>query len=113
MTDLVPLALLMALVTYPARAVPLLVAHLGRLPEPALAYLRLVGPAVLAALAAVNTVVAVETLPDGQRVPSFHLGIEWLAVLACVGIVAWRKNLLFGILAAAGLIAAARAAGLA
>jgi len=75
-----------------------------------LAYLRLVGPAVLAALAAANTVVVVETAPDGRRVPSFHVGIEWLAVLACIGIVLWRRNLLLGILAAVVLAAAARVA---
>ena len=111
MTDLVPLAVLMGLVTYPSRAIPLLVSHFGRLPPPALAYLRLVGPAVLAALAAVNTVVLVTTTADGRRQPSFHVGIEWLAVLACLGIVAWRKNLLLGIVVAVGLVAAARAAG--
>jgi branched-subunit amino acid transport protein len=111
MIDLVPLALLMGLVTYPSRALPLLAAGAGRLPPRVLAYLRLVGPAVLAALAAVNTVVVVETLPDGTRVPSFHVGIEWLAVGAAVAIVAWRKNLLLGIVAAVVLVAVARAAG--
>ncbi len=111
MTDLVPLALLMGLATYPSRAIPLLASRFGRLPEPALAYLRLVGPAVLTALAAVNTVVLVETTPDGRRLPSFHVGIEWLAVLACLGVVLWRRNLLLGIVAAVGLVAAARAAG--
>ena len=113
MTDLVPLALLMGLVTYPSRAIPLLVAGAGRLPPRALAYLRLGGPAVLAALAAVNTMVVVETAPDGTRLPSFHVGIEWLAVAAAVAIVAWRRNLLLGILAAVALVAATRAAGIA
>ena len=111
MTDLVPLALLMGLVTYPSRAFPLLVAQFGRLPAPALAYLRLVGPAVLAALAAVNTVVRVETLPSGERIPSFHVGLEWLAVLACLGLVWWRRNLLLGIAVAVALVAGARALG--
>jgi branched-subunit amino acid transport protein len=111
MTDLVPLAILMALVTYPARAIPLLVETFARLPAPALAYLRLVGPAVLAALAAVNTMVLVEIASDGSRHPMFHVGIEWLAVLACLGIVVWRKNLLAGIVIAVGLVAAVRALG--
>ena len=109
--DLIPLAILMGLATYPSRAVPLLVSHFGRLPAPALAYLRLVGPAVLAALAAVNTVVHVTTSPDGGRVPSFHVGIEWVAVLACVGLVIWRRSLLLGIVVAVALVAAARLSG--
>jgi branched-subunit amino acid transport protein len=113
MIDLVPLAVLMGLVTYPSRAIPLLVSHFGRLPAPALAYLRLVGPAVLAALAAVNTVVVVHTDPDGRRLPTFHVGIEWLAVIACVVLVAWRKNLLLGIAAAVALVAGARFYGVA
>ena len=42
----------MALVTYPSRAVPLLAPGFDRLPPRALEYLRLVGPAVLASIAA-------------------------------------------------------------
>ncbi len=113
MTDLVPLALLMALATYPSRAIPLLVSRFGRLPDPALVYLRLVGPAVLAAIAAVNTVVLLETSPDGRRVPSFQVGIAGLAVLACITVVIWRRNLLLGVVAAVGLAVAARASGMA
>ena len=108
MTDLVPLALLMALVTYPSRALPLLLVRSARFPPRVLAYLRLVGPAVLAALAAVYTMVKVTTTPDGTRVASFHVGFEWLAVLACLAIVAWRKNLLLGIVVAVALVAGAR-----
>jgi branched-subunit amino acid transport protein len=111
--DLVVLAALMGLATYPSRAIPLLVAHVGRLPAPALAYLRLVGPAVLAALAAVNTMVVVSTTPDGGRIPSFHVGVEWMAVAACAVIVAWRKNLLLGIVAAVAIVAVARQTGVA
>jgi branched-subunit amino acid transport protein len=111
--ELVPLAILMGLATWPSRAVPLLVSRFGRLPAPALAYLRLVGPAVLAALAAVNTMVVVTTAPDGRRVPSFHVGVEWLAVLACLALVAWRRNLLLGIGAAVAIVAGARLAGVA
>ena len=54
-TDLVPLAFLMWAVTYPSRAVGLLTPGIHRLPRPALEYLQLVGPAVLAAIAIVNT----------------------------------------------------------
>lgn len=111
MIDLVPLAVLMGLATYPSRVVPLLVAQFGRLPAPALAYLRLVGPAVLATLAAVNTVVLVETAGDGTRTSSFHVGVEWLAVLVAIGLVAWRRNLLIAIVAAVALVAIGRALG--
>jgi branched-subunit amino acid transport protein len=110
---LVPLAFLMALVTYPSRALPLLFVRSARFPAPLLAYLRLVGPAVLAALAAVNTVVVVETAADGRRVASLHVGVEWIAVLACLALVAWRKNLFLGIAAAVAIVALARAAGIA
>ena len=113
MTDLVPLAILMALVTYPWRAIPLLVAGFGRLPPPALAYLRLVGPAVLAALAAVYTMVSVTTTPEGSRVASFHIGFEWVAVLVALALVAWRKSLLLGIVAAVAIVAGARQLGIA
>ena len=50
-TDLVFLALLMGAVTYPWRAIPMLAPGFDRLPALAIDYLRLVGPAVLAALA--------------------------------------------------------------
>jgi branched-subunit amino acid transport protein len=98
----------MALVTYPSRALPLLLVRSARFPAPVLAYLRLVGPAVLAALAAVNTVVRVATSPDGGRIASLYVGVEWIAVLACLVLVAWRKNLFLGIAAAVALVAGAR-----
>jgi branched-subunit amino acid transport protein len=106
--ELVGLALLMGAVTYPARALPLLVPGIDRLPPIALAYLRLVGPAVLGALAAVNTAIVVDAAGRGQ----FHLGVEWLAVAVCVGLVAWRKNLFLGLISAVVLAAAVRALGL-
>jgi branched-subunit amino acid transport protein len=110
--ELIPLAVLMGLVTYPARAIPLLVSRIERMPPLALAYLRLVGPAVLAALAAANTVVRVDTLPDGTRDVAFHVGPEWPAVALCIVLVVWRRNLLLGIVAAVALVALARAASL-
>jgi branched-subunit amino acid transport protein len=103
------LAVLMGAVTYPFRAIPLLVPQLRRLPEPALTYLRLAGPAILASLAGVG--VAVRTGASGR--PEFYFGPEWLAVALCVAIVIWRRNLLLGLLVAAGLMAALRALGLA
>jgi branched-subunit amino acid transport protein len=106
---LVPLAFLMGLATYPSRAIPLLVPGMNRLPASIQLYLRLVGPSVLGALAAVNVMVSL----DSVRRPSFHVGFEWLAVGLCIAIVAWRKNLFLGLVAAVALIAAARAMGLA
>ena len=108
-TDLVLLAVLMFAVTYPSRAIGLLTPGLERLPRRAFDYLQLVGPAVLTAIAAVNVIV----VTDEAGTPSFHIGIEWVAVLVCIGITAWRKNLLLGLVAAVALVAIARATGLA
>lgn len=106
-TDLVVLAILMGAVTYPSRAVPLLVPGIDRLPAPILACLRLVGPAVLAALAAANVLVT----PDAGGHPQLHVGIETAAVLVAVGIVAWRRDLLLGVAVAVGLVVLVRAVG--
>jgi len=91
------------------RALGLLAPGLDRLPRGAIAYLQLVGPAVLAALAAVA--VMVRTPDDGP--PVFAIGIEWVAVLACLGIVVWRRNLLLGLVVAVAIVAIARATGFA
>jgi branched-subunit amino acid transport protein len=107
--ELVGLAILMGLVTYPSRALPLLAPGVDRLPPVVLDYLRLVGPAVLAGLAAVNTMV----VTDDAGTPMFHIGIEWLAVALAAGLTAWRSNLLIGIGGAVALVAVARALGLA
>lgn len=106
--ELVGLALLMLAVTYPARAVPLLAPHFERLPPPVLAYLRLVGPAVLASIAAVEILVR----PADAGV-ELAIGWEAAAVVACAAIVAWRRNLALGLLVAVVLIALLRAAGIA
>lgn len=107
--ELVPLALLMGLATYPFRAIPLLLPGFERLPARVRLYLRLVGPSVLAALAAVNTMVA----RDAADQPTFHIGPEWIAVGLCILVVAERKSLLIGLLLAAGSIALLRALGVA
>ena len=109
MSSYILLAILMGAVTYPFRAIPLLVPQLRSLPQPALTYLRLAGPAILASLAAVG--VAVRTGASGR--PEFYFGPEWLAVALCVAIVVWRRNLLLGLVVAAGLMAALRFFGLA
>lgn len=106
--QLVVLALLMGAVTYPSRALPLLAPGIERLPPRALLYLRLVGPAVLASLAAANTLVL--AAPDGTH--RFHVGIDAAGVMLCLGLVAWRRNLFLGLIAGVALVAVARFAGL-
>ena len=108
-TTVVALAGLMFVATFPSRALGLLTPGLDRLPRRAFDYLQLVGPAVLAALAAVNVMVF---STDAGR-PTFHVGVEWLAVLACLGIVALRRNLFLGLIAAVGLVVVTRAVGFA
>ncbi|HET7029669.1 MAG TPA: AzlD domain-containing protein [Candidatus Limnocylindrales bacterium] len=105
-TDLVPLAVVMWAVTYPSRAIGLLNPAIDRLPRRALAYLQLVGPAVLASLATVNTVVQTR---NGQSL--VVVGLPWLAVGACIALVAWRRNLFLGLLVAVIIAIAGRGAG--
>lgn len=106
-TDLVLLAALMLAVTYPSRALGLLAPGMDRLPRRALEYLQLVGPAILAALAAVAVMVV-----STDAGPTFHVGLEWLAVGACLGIVAWRRNLFLGLVTAVAIAIGGRLAGL-
>ena len=106
--ELVGLALLMAAVTYPSRAIPLLLPGFDRLPRFVDEYLRLIGPGVLAALGAVNVLVVVGS--DGAT--RLEAGIELVAVLLCIGVVAWRRSLLPGLLLAVALVAVARWLGL-
>lgn len=106
--NLVVLAVLMFAVTYPSRALGLITPGMDRLPKIAFDYLQLVGPAVLAALAAVTVMVVVGG--DGQ--PAFHIGIEWVGVFACLAIVVRKGNLLVGLVAAVAIVAIGRWAGL-
>ncbi len=106
-TDLVGLALLMVLVTYPSRAVGLLAPGIDRLPPIALAYLQLVGPAVLTAIAAISVMVTTDAAGQSH----FPVGIEWLAVGACLAVVVWRRNLFLGLAAAVLIAVIARAIG--
>jgi branched-subunit amino acid transport protein len=108
-SDLVVLAVIMFAATYPSRALGLLAPGIDRLPRPAIEYLQLVGPAVLAALAAV----AVMVRQPEDAPPVFHVGIEWLAVAACLALVWWRRNLLIGLVVAVAIVAIARATGVA
>src|SRR3954471_16944909 len=106
-TNLVVLAVLMFAVTYPSRALGLLAPGIDRLPKIVLDYLQLVGPAVLTALAAVSVMVIV----SDDDVPSFHIGVAWVAILACLVLVARKGNLFLGLIAAVGIVVVARAIG--
>jgi branched-subunit amino acid transport protein len=105
-TDLVPLAVIMWAVTYPSRAVGLLTPGIHRLPRPALDYLQLVGPAVLAAIAAVNTLFPT---PGSSTI---EVGVAWLSVAACIALVAWRRSLFLGLIAAVAIAIVGRLIGL-
>lgn len=102
--QLVLLAVLMAAVTYPSRALPLLAPGIERLPPRALLYLRLVGPAVLASIAATETLVRV----DDAGMARIVISVDILGVVACAAIVAWRRNLLLGLLVGVALVAVLR-----
>ena len=106
--DLVLLAVLMGAVTYPSRALPMLAPGIERLPARALLYLRLVGPAVLASIAASQTLVE----GTGETGYQIVIGLEILGVVACLLVVAWRRNLFLGLLVGVGLVAALRYAGI-
>lgn len=105
---LIPLAFLMWAVTYPARALPMLAPGIERLPPLAVTYLRLAGPAALAALAAVNCLLTIDTQTHQVHL---LLGVEPLAVGLCVLVVARTHSLLPGVAAAVILVALARAIG--
>ena len=106
-TELVLLALLMAAETYPSRALPMLAPGIERLPPRMLLYLRLVGPAVLASIA------ATETLVRADETGAYHvvLGVEIIGVVLCAAIVAWRRNLFLGLVAGVAVVAVLRAVG--
>jgi len=102
---LVPVAVLMWLVTYPSRVLPMIAPGLDRLPKWAVTYLRLAGPAALAALAATGS------LLTGDTPPRLQLGVMPLAVALCV-ILVWRTRfLLIGVGGAVVMVAVAHALG--
>jgi branched-subunit amino acid transport protein len=104
---LVPLAFLMWAVTYPSRALPMLAPGIERLPAWTVSYLRLAGPAALAALAAVNCLLTADSPPR------LLVGVEPVAVGICVLVVARTRLLLPGVAAAIVVVAASRALGIA
>lgn len=98
--DLVPLAALGGLGTYAARALPMLVPGIDRLPPIFLEYLRLIGPAVLGAIAATSVFV---------QGGAFTIGPEAVAVFAGAAVGRWRGNLLLGMVVSVLVVLALRA----
>lgn len=101
------IALVMFLATYPSRVFGFVAPGLKRLSPIGLSYLRFVGPAVLSSLAAVGVLVTAS-----ERGTTFRVGIETVAVLACLVLVAWRRNLFLGLLVGVGVVVAGRTVGL-
>lgn len=99
-TDLVPLAILGGVGTYAARALPMLVPGIDRLPPAVLEYLRLIGPAVLGAIAAASVFV---------HGGSFSVGPEAVAVFAGGAAGRWRGNLLVGMVVSVLVVLTLRA----
>jgi len=99
-TDLVPLAILGGIGTYAARALPMLVPGIDRLPPAVLEYLRLIGPAVLGAIAAASVFV---------KGGAFTVGPEVVAVLAGAAVGRWRGSLLIGMVVSVIMVLALRA----
>lgn len=99
-TDLVPLAILGGLGTYAARALPMLVPGIDRLPPIVLEYLRLIGPAALGAIAATSVFV---------QGGAFTIGPEAVAVFAGAAVGRWRGNLLIGMVVSVLAVLALRA----
>jgi branched-subunit amino acid transport protein len=99
-TDLIPLAALGGIGTYAARAIPMLVPGIDRLPPVVLEYLRLIGPAALGAIAAASVFVR-----DG----AFTVGPEAAAVAAGAAVGRLRGNLLIGMVVSVLVVLALRA----
>jgi len=99
-TDLVPLAILGGLGTYVARALPMLVPGIDRLPPVVLEYLRLIGPAVLGAIAAASVFV---------QGGVFSVGPEALAVFTGAAVGRWRGSLLLGMVVSVLVVLVLRA----
>lgn len=92
-----------ALATYLVRALPVALTVRARLPPAASRYLDALPIAIIAALAGAGI-----AAPDGQPTGGAEVG----AALVTLGIAAWRRNLLFAVIAGVIAVAALRAVGL-
>lgn len=91
------------IVTYLTRALPLAVTTRGTAPAPLRRYLDALPIAIIAALAGAGIAV-----PDGEPTR----GAEIAAALVALAVAAWRRNLLFAVIAGVIAVAALRALGL-
>ena len=91
------------IVTYLTRILPLAVTTPGGAPAPLRRYLDVLPIAIIAALAGAGIAV-----PDGQPTGGAEVG----AALVALAVAAWRRNLLFAVIAAVAAVAALRLVGL-
>jgi len=91
------------LVTYLLRALPLALRSSRPVPQPLARYLDVLPTAMIAALVGPALIV-----PHG----GITHGAEPLAALVVIAVVAWRRNLLAGVLVGVAAVAALRALGL-
>jgi len=89
--------------TYLTRSLPLAVTLRGTAPVALRRYLDALPIAIIAALAGAGIAV-----PDGQPTGGAEIG----AALVTLAVAAWRRNLLFAVVAGVIAVAALRAAGL-
>lgn len=90
-------------VTYLTRVLPLVLTMPRSAPAPLRRYLDALPTAIIAALAGAGIAV-----PDAQPTG----GAEVLAALLALAVAAWRRNLLFAVIAGVAAVAALRAVGL-
>ena len=91
------------IVTYLTRALPLVVTVGGAAPAPLRRYLDALPIAIIAALAGAGIAV-----PDAQPTGGAEIG----AALVALAVAAWRRNLLFAVIAGVVVVAVLRAANL-
>ena len=90
-------------VTYLTRVLPLVLTVPGSAPARVRRYLDALPTAIIAALAGAGI-----AMPDAQPTG----GAEVLAALVALAVAAWRRNLLFAVIAGVAAVAALRAVGL-
>lgn len=90
-------------VTYLTRALPLVVTTRGTAPPQLRRYLDALPIAIIAALAGAGIAV-----PDAQPTGGAEVG----AALVALAVAAWRRNLLFAVIAGVAVVAVLRTAGL-
>ena len=98
-----PTVVASGIATYLMRSLPLAVTLRGAAPSWLRRYLDALPIAIIAALAGAGIAV-----PDGQPTGGAEVG----AALVTLGIAAWRRNLLFAVIAGVFAVAALRAVGL-